>query len=127
METEKRQKGEQQQASSISKLYVENTLLRVAGALFCHDPKRASARTGEIEVNASIAEKRIVIRPDPQLGAARPTRPQDLRRVAQEALRLRPTSAGRGVVQQPRTHATHRSEGMGVAATALPGSKKRAF
>ena len=68
MEIETRQRGEQQQASPISKLYLENTLLRVAGALFCHDPKRASARTDEIEVNASIAEKRIVIRPDPQLG-----------------------------------------------------------
>src|SRR5665213_1102343 len=68
METETRQRGNQQRASPISKLYLENTLLRVAGALFCHDPKRASACTGEIEVNASVAEKRIVIRPDPQLG-----------------------------------------------------------
>jgi hypothetical protein len=68
METDTRQMGELQQASPVAKLYLENTLLRVAGALFCHDPKRASARTGEIEVNASVAEKRIVIRPDPQLG-----------------------------------------------------------
>ena len=68
METGTQQTGEQQQASPISKLYLENTLLRVAGALFCHDPKRASARICEIEVNANIAEKRIVIRPDPKLG-----------------------------------------------------------
>jgi hypothetical protein len=52
----------------IEKLYMENTLLRVAGALFCHDPKRASTRTGTIELNRDVAEKRIVIRPDPEFG-----------------------------------------------------------
>src|ERR1017187_7443274 len=57
-----------QKGVPIEKLYMENTLLRVAGALFCHDPKRASTRTGTIELNKSVAEKRIVIRPDPQLG-----------------------------------------------------------
>src|SRR6202167_5247822 len=50
------------------KLYIENTLLRVAGALFCHDPKQAAMRTSEIELNRGIVEKHIVIRPDPKLG-----------------------------------------------------------
>src|SRR5438046_1297110 len=50
------------------KLFIENTLLRVAGALFCHDPKRAAARTEKIEINNALAEKRIAIRPDPRLG-----------------------------------------------------------
>jgi hypothetical protein len=50
------------------KLYIENTLLRVAGALFCHDPKHAAMRTSEIELNRGVVEKHIVIRPDPKLG-----------------------------------------------------------
>ena len=50
------------------KLYMENNLLRIAGALFCHDPKRAALRTGEIQLNTAIPEKRITIRPDPTLG-----------------------------------------------------------
>jgi hypothetical protein len=50
------------------KLYMENTLLRIAGALFCHDPKRASTRTGTIELNTGVVDKRIVIRPDPEFG-----------------------------------------------------------
>jgi hypothetical protein len=51
-----------------AKLYMENTLLRVSGALFCHDPKRAATRTGTIALNNDLAEKRIVIRPDPEYG-----------------------------------------------------------
>jgi hypothetical protein len=31
------------QAQRSDKLYMENNLLRVTGALFCHDPKRASS------------------------------------------------------------------------------------
>src|SRR5271170_3781339 len=54
--------------SSSEKLYIENTLLRVSGALFCHDPKQAAMRTSEIELNRGIAEKHIVIRPNPKLG-----------------------------------------------------------
>ena len=50
------------------KLYMENNLLRVAGALFCHDPKRAAMRTGEIHINRGVPEKHITIRPDPTLG-----------------------------------------------------------
>jgi len=54
------------------KLYMENTLLRVAGALFCHDAKRASTRTQEIELNRGVTEKKISIRPDPRLGQPGP-------------------------------------------------------
>src|SRR5438105_3512731 len=54
------------------KLYMENTLLRVAGALFCHDAKRASQRTQEIQLNRGVAEKHIVIRPDPEFGQPGP-------------------------------------------------------
>src|SRR5712691_9953045 len=50
------------------KLYMENNLLRVAGALFCHDPKRATTRIGEIHINRGLLEKHITIRPDPTLG-----------------------------------------------------------
>lgn len=50
------------------KLYMENNLLRVAGALFCHDPKRAVTRTGEIHINRGVPEKHITIRPDATLG-----------------------------------------------------------
>src|SRR5208282_3276802 len=54
------------------KLYMENTLLRVAGALFCHDAKQAPTHTKEIELNRGVAEKNIVIRPDPKLGQPGP-------------------------------------------------------
>jgi hypothetical protein len=54
------------------KLYMENTLLRVAGALFCHDAKRATTRTQNIELNKGTADKNIVIRPDPRLGQPGP-------------------------------------------------------
>lgn len=39
------------------KLYMENTLLRVFGALFCHDPKCARTRSGKIELNRGDKEK----------------------------------------------------------------------
>ena len=54
------------------KLYMENTLLRVSGALFCHDAKRAPTRTNEIELNRGVADKHITIRPDPRLGQPGP-------------------------------------------------------
>jgi hypothetical protein len=54
------------------KLYMENTLLRVAGALFCHDAKRAPTHTKQIELNKGATEKRLVIRPDPELGQPGP-------------------------------------------------------
>ncbi len=59
-------------AAPVEKLYFENTLLRVAGVLFCHDAKRASARTGAIDVHADIAGKRIAVRPDPEFGQPGP-------------------------------------------------------
>src|ERR1700733_8484643 len=54
------------------KLYMENTLLRVAGALFCHDAKRAPSHTEQIELNRGVDEKNIVIRPDPKFGQPGP-------------------------------------------------------
>src|SRR5258707_8384616 len=59
-------------APAIEKLYMENTLLRVSGALFCHDAKAASTRTDEIVLNAGVTEKSIVVRPDPRLGQPGP-------------------------------------------------------
>jgi len=56
----------------LDKLYMENTLLRVAGALFCHDAKRAPTRTQEIELNRGVKEKNVVVRPDPRLGQPGP-------------------------------------------------------
>ena len=54
------------------KMFMENTLLRIADALFCHDAKRAPTRTEEIHLNKGIKEKTIVIRPDPRLGQPGP-------------------------------------------------------
>ena len=54
------------------KIYMESNLLRIAGALFCHDQKVAGKRTSEIELNAGIIEKHIIIRPDPKLGQPGP-------------------------------------------------------
>ena len=51
-----------------SKLYMETTLLRIAGALFCHDRRVAGKRTEEIELNKGVDDKHIIIRPDPRLG-----------------------------------------------------------
>jgi hypothetical protein len=68
---EANQKAEHAKQSH-DKLYMENTLLRVAGALFCHDAKRAPTRTQEIELNKGVREKIIVIRPDARLGQPGP-------------------------------------------------------
>jgi hypothetical protein len=59
-------------APTHDKLYMENTLLRVSGALFCHDAKRASTRTNEIDLNRGVADRHITIRPDPRLGQPGP-------------------------------------------------------
>ena len=64
--------GKREPALKSDKLYMENTLLRVAGALFSHDQKRAASRTGTIELKQDVADKRIVIRPDPKLGQPGP-------------------------------------------------------
>src|SRR5438874_3956997 len=68
MEIAKSTEATEQTSQSYDKLYLENTLLRIAGALFSHDAKRASTRTQEIELNKGIKGKNIVIRPDPSLG-----------------------------------------------------------
>src|SRR6266478_122093 len=47
-------------------VYLESTLLRVFGVLFCHDPKRARSRIGKIEINRGVAEKGIAVRFDPE-------------------------------------------------------------
>jgi hypothetical protein len=59
-------------AQRADKLYVETNLLRIAGALFCHDQKIARMRTSEIELNRGVVEKHISIRPDPNLGQPGP-------------------------------------------------------
>src|SRR5256885_17237782 len=72
METAQKRGHTEQTAQSFDKLYMENTLLRIAGALFCHDAKRAPTRTQEIELNRGVREKNIVVRPDPRLGQPGP-------------------------------------------------------
>ena len=54
------------------KLYMETTLLRVAGALFSHDKKTASGRTDKIELNKGISDKHIIIEPHPNYGRPGP-------------------------------------------------------
>src|SRR5476649_1077979 len=54
------------------KLYMENTLLRVCGALFCHDTKRAPTRTVKIDLGRDAGDKQISIRPAPDLGQPGP-------------------------------------------------------
>lgn len=55
-----------QQPIATEPVYLESTLLRVFGVLFCHDPKRARNRTGKIEINRGVAEKGIAVRFDPE-------------------------------------------------------------
>jgi hypothetical protein len=64
--------GKETETQRADKLYIESNLLRIAGALFCHDQKAARMRTGEIELNAGVIEKHIFIRPDPKLGQPGP-------------------------------------------------------
>ena len=72
MQTIRSSQHTDQSPQSCDKIYMENTLLRIAGALFCHDAKRAPTRTQEIELNKGVTEKNIVIRPDPRLGQPGP-------------------------------------------------------
>lgn len=58
-------------STPIEKLYFENTLLRVAGALFRHDPKHATTG-GAIVLKGGTAERTIVIRPDAAIGQPGP-------------------------------------------------------
>ena len=53
-----------QRLQTADPVYLENTLLRVFGVLFCHDPKRARSRSGKIELNRGVDEKNIVVRFD---------------------------------------------------------------
>src|SRR5665213_3269500 len=72
MELEQRDTDAQTEKQPTEKLYIENTLLRVSGALFCHDAKRAPTRIAEIKLRRATDEKTIVIRPDPRLGQPGP-------------------------------------------------------
>src|ERR1700688_4176833 len=63
MEATQRTDSQRQQAEPV---YLESTLLRVFGVLFCHDPKRARSRTGKIEINRGVTEKGIEVRFDPE-------------------------------------------------------------
>ena len=71
---------------------MENTLLRVAGALFCHDAKRAATRTQEIELNRGVTEKKISDPTGPAAGSARTARAQDFCCADQKSIRLRPSN-----------------------------------
>src|SRR6267154_2048017 len=63
MEATQHTDNQRQQAEPV---YLESTLLRVFGVLFCHDPKRARSRTGKIEINRGVVEKGIAVRFDPE-------------------------------------------------------------
>ena len=63
MEATQRTESQRQQTEPV---YLESTLLRVFGVLFCHDPKRARSRSGKIEINRGVAEKGIAVRFDPE-------------------------------------------------------------
>src|ERR1051326_8054589 len=54
------------QATPAEPMYLENTLLRVFGVLFCHDPKRARQRTGTLAVHKEAKERSIAVRLDPE-------------------------------------------------------------
>ena len=60
------------QPEKTQKLFMESTLLRISGALFCHDPKRASTRTQDIVIRENLREKKIIVRPDPRYGQPGP-------------------------------------------------------
>jgi len=64
METTQRTDNPRSQAAE--PVYLESTLLRVFGVLFCHDPKRARTRGGKVEINRGVAEKGIAVRFDPE-------------------------------------------------------------
>ena len=63
MEAKERTDNQRQQAEPV---YLESTLLRVFGVMFCHDPRRARSRTGKVEINRGVAEKGIAVRFDPE-------------------------------------------------------------
>ena len=55
-------------APAQEKLYLENTLLRVAGALFRHNKRDPNSDATPIVVTGTSDEKTITIRPDPVIG-----------------------------------------------------------
>src|SRR4051812_23437911 len=59
-------------AQPTEKLYMENTLLRIAGALFCHDAKRAGSSVEKIELNRGLQDRNLVIDPHPNFGRPGP-------------------------------------------------------
>ena len=63
---------EKKQEQPTERLFMESTLLRVAGVLFCHDAKSAARHTEEIRMTRGDAERHITIRPDPKLGQPGP-------------------------------------------------------
>ena len=52
----------------LEKLYMENTLLRVAGVMFCHDPKKARTRVNQITIKKDLKEKTLTVAPHPHFG-----------------------------------------------------------
>ncbi len=53
------------------RLFLENTLLRISGAMFSHDNKRRMSG-GDIIIASTEPEKAITVRPDPQIGQPGP-------------------------------------------------------
>ena len=76
-------------------IYLENTLLRIFGVLFCHDPKRARQRTGTIAINRELKDKNIAVRLDPEYAQPGPF----AHKVAMAILRKQ-SSFGRPAQQQ---------------------------
>ena len=76
-------------------VYLENTLLRVFGVLFCHDPKRARQRTGTLAINRGVKEKSIAVRLDSEYAQPGPF----AHKVAMAILRKQ-SSFGRPAQQQ---------------------------
>src|SRR5665213_2991200 len=72
MEVKERTTDTTQPALAVDKLYMENTLLRVSGALFSHDAKRAAKGLDRIVLNQGIDHKAIVIEPHPNYGRPGP-------------------------------------------------------
>jgi len=74
MEATQRTHNNQSPVSQAEPVYLENTLLRVFGVLFCHDPKRARQRTGTLVINRGVKEKAVAVRLDPESwGDSRPS------------------------------------------------------
>jgi hypothetical protein len=114
METKQQRKADvARQVQQTEKLYMENTLLRVAGALFCHDPKREAMRTEEIELGSGTSEKTIVISPDPTLGQPGQLAHKIFIALLKETLGLWPPNQKRSFVHAARDRPSHRPHGLG--------------